>query len=265
MLCWSGGAVYFLYTVTKFIDSSLNYAPTNCTISQAQYTSDDVWDIYVNYSLPGNQVNYNNRLNNFDNNANYNVNQTLPCFYAIHDHSYIMAQAGSIDVGTVFELIFSIAMCIPVAIGVLLILFLILKGIITCSSGAWAALAEFAGDAKAKLISVFQRNRENSQNECDTTTPKKSIGSFIHGYVMAPVTYCKTAFQYAGSWMKAIFTWNKSKKDQSQDAYALEDQGSFTTRASSGFSFRSTKKLLSYSKSQRSDISNGTSVETRSL
>jgi hypothetical protein len=176
-----------------------------------------------------------------------------------------MARAGSIGVGTIFELIFAIAVCIPVAIGMLFVLFLTLKGVITCSSRAWAALAESAGDAKAKLISVFKRNPENSQNECDTTTPKRSIGSFIHGYVMAPVTYCKTAFQSAGSWMKAIFTWNKLKTDQSQDAYALEDQGSFTTTASSGFSFRSTKKLLSYSKSQRSDISNVTSVETRSL
>lgn len=270
VLWCSGGAVYFLYIVSKFIDVSLNHAPTNCTITQVRYSDDDGWEIYANYTLPGSQVNYNNYLQNPDDNANYNINQILPCFYAIHDHTYITARAGSIGVGTGFEMFFAIAMCIPVAIGVLFVLFLTLKGIKNCSSRAWAALTKSAGDAKTKLISVFKRNRITNQNEFVTTTPKRSIGSFIYGYIMVPITCCKSAFQAAASWMKALSTWNTSKKDQSHDAYALEDQGSFTTRASSGFSFRSTKKLLSYTKSQHSNISNGTSideasVETRSL
>jgi hypothetical protein len=253
MLCWSGGTIYFLYVAAKGLDSSLHYAPTNCTILDISRDSDDMVYMHANYTVPGNDYNYTSFMNNLDDNANYYIHETIPCFYALHDHSYVMAQVG-IRAGIIVMIVFAIIMSIPVAIGAV---FLLSIPVVIISP----SILKLAKSTRA----LFQRNHDDAQDNCNTSAPSRSVGSFIHGYLAVPVVYCKAAFGSTVSWLMARFARNNSNKTQPLDAYALEDQGSIKTRASTGHSFRSTKNLLSHSKSQRSEMSDQSSVETRSL
>lgn len=263
-LCWCAGTVYFLYTFANKLDGALHYAPTNCTILQFTYDSDDNLEISVNYTVPSNNFNYTSFMVNIDENKSYLLNSTIPCFYSLHNPSLVMAQPG-ITAGTIIGVVFAIIMCIPVAAGVLLLIGVPVILLIS-SIRKWAkSTAALAGNAMSNMSSSPNSQLDNSQDVRDAYTPaQSSILSIFHYYAMKPVGYCKVAFKSTTSWLAARFTWTRSSK-QGKDIYDLEDQGSYTTRASSGYSFKSTKKLLSHSKSQRSEISDQTSVETRSL
>ncbi|KAG2176097.1 hypothetical protein INT44_000576 [Umbelopsis vinacea] len=261
---WCGGAVYFLYEASKDLDSTLFYAPTNCTPVRFHYDSDDDLYVFANYTVPGNSFNYTTMLNHLDDNAIYSIGHTIPCFYALHDHSYVMAQVG-INAGTVVMMVFASIFCIPVAALAIFILSVPIFAMRPMISKLAVSSKAIASEAGTKLGTIFKRKPDVSQDNCDTSTPNRSIGSSVHGYLMAPVMYFKAAFGSMASWLKARFTRNDSSKDQLQDAYGLEDQGSLKSRASSGYSFRSNKKLLSHSKSMRSEASDQVSVETRSL
>ncbi|KAH8551676.1 hypothetical protein BGW37DRAFT_491868 [Umbelopsis sp. PMI_123] len=265
VLSWSATVCYFMYSLTKSIDTTLNHGSTNCTILDASYDSDDGWGIHVNYTVPGNSYNYTSWLGSTDDKANYHVNDTIPCYYALHDHSYVIASEEPVNGGTIFGLIVVSIFCTPVAIGVLFILFFLATVFVKQVKYALETSSKVVGNAAAKVSSIFKRTPDDTQNESDTSSQHRSIRSCIARYLMVPVTYCKEAFRNMTSWMMKKFTWTKSDLDQSKDAFALEDQESLSTRASSGYSYRSTKKLLSYSKSQRSDISDLVSIETRSL
>ncbi|KAI8579832.1 hypothetical protein K450DRAFT_300032 [Umbelopsis ramanniana AG] len=264
ILAWCGGTVYFMYAAAKDLDSSLHYAPTNCTITSMHYDSDNTLYMYANYTLPGNNFNSTAFVNNVDDNANYFVGQTLSCFYALHDHSYLMAQVG-VHAGVVVMMVFSTIMCIPVAIGAVFVLSMPVIIISPMVVKLAKSIKAFACETGVKMSTIFKRKPDNGQDNCGDSTPSRSIGSSVIGYLMLPVNYFKAALGSSASWLKAKFTRNKLGKGQQQDMYDLEDQGSLKSRASSGYSFRSSKKLLSHSKSQRSDMTDQSSVETRSL
>jgi hypothetical protein len=264
-LGWCGGAVYFLYAFANTLDGSLHYAPTDCTILQATYDSDDNLKIRVNYTVPGNNFNYTSYMVNLDDINFGDWNSTIRCFYSLHDPSLVMAQTG-ITTGTIIGFVFGILMCIPVAAGVL---FLICIPVVLFGNliRKWAKSTKApAGNAVSNTASSSNSQPGDIQDSRQTYTPPQwSIWSAFHYYAMKPVIYCKAVSKSATSWLEARLTWTRSSKKQAQDEYDLEDQGSCTTRASSGYSFRSTKKLLSYPKSQRSEICDQTSVETQSL
>ncbi|CAO3671988.1 unnamed protein product [Umbelopsis ramanniana] len=265
MLGWCGGTVYFLYTFANNLDGSLHYAPTNCTILQLSYDSDDNLKIRVNYTVPGNDFNYTSYMVNLDYNKSYQWNSTIPCFYSLHDPTLIMASTG-INSGTIIGLVVAILLCIPVAV---VALFLICAPVVLLGNliHKWAKSTKApAGNVVSNTASSSNSQPDDNQDSRNTyTQPQLSIWTVFHYYAMKPVVYCKAASKSTTSWLQARLTWTRSSKKQAQDMYDLEDQGSCTTRASSGYSFKSTKKLLSHSKSQRSDMTDQTSVETQSL
>jgi hypothetical protein len=265
MLGWCGGTIYFLYTFANNIDGSLHYDPTNCTILQLTYDSDNNLEILVNYTVPGNDFSYTSYMENLDYNKIYQWNSTIPCFYSLHDPSLVMAQTG-INAGIIIGIVVAILMCIPVAV---VALFLICAPVVLLGNliREWAKSTKaLAGNAVSNTAPGSNGQPGSSQDSRDTYTPPQwSIWNIIHYYAMKPVVYCKAASKSTTSWLGARLTWTRSSKKQAQDMYDLEDQGSCTTRASSGYSFKSTKKLLSHSKSQRSEMSDQTSVETQSL
>ncbi|KAI8578168.1 hypothetical protein K450DRAFT_200551 [Umbelopsis ramanniana AG] len=262
---WSAVMVWLLYGAAQSMDANLHNAPSNCTIVDTTVNSDGDSVVYVSYIIPGEHINRTNILHNTDDSGAYQVNETIPCFYALHDYSYVMETVHANDTGDVIFLIFTIIMCIPFAAGVLAIIFGAVyhtgRGALVVLKGFFQVISETA----TKVLTMLKTKQEKAHNECDTSASDRLKRNSIFSYFIIPVKNSKLAFGNIVSWLKARFAWNRLNTSQQQDVYSLEDQETFTTRTSSDFSFRSTKKLLSYSKSLRRDISDQNSIKTNSL
>ncbi|KAG2178352.1 hypothetical protein INT44_001502 [Umbelopsis vinacea] len=162
------------------------------------------------------------------------------------------------DAGNIAFLVFAIIFCAPFVAVVLLL----------TARKAWNVLKPFFQDISetaTKVVTMSKIKPEKAHNECDTSSSDSSKRNSISSHLIVPVEYSKSVFGNSISWLKARIAWSRLNTSQQQDAYNLEDQESCTTRASSNYSFRTTKKLLSYSKGLRGDASDQNSIETNSL
>ncbi|CAO3671984.1 unnamed protein product [Umbelopsis ramanniana] len=215
-----GLSIYFLYILSKDIDGALYHAGTNCTILDKWVDSDNFVYIHVNYTLPGNDFNTTSFLQRATIGDNFQVGEIIPCFYSLHDHSYIMAH---VDISAViaFGFIFAILMCIPAAV----VAYILLNVIVSFISSHLVPTMTMhpkalSDDVVTQLGPIYKGNPEDKQDNRKSTV----------------------------SWLRALFTWNRSRRARPQDMYALEDQNSFISEVGSDHSVGSTKELLSQPK-----------------
>ena len=217
---WSGASIYLLYIFSKDLDGALYHADTNCTIIDKWVDSDNGVYIHVNYTLPGNNFNSTRFLQRAVSGDNFQVGEIIPCFYSLHDHSYVMAHVD-IDALTAFGLILAILMCIPAAI----VTYILLNVIVSFISSHLVPTMTMhpkalSNDVLTQLGPIYKGNSDDKQDNSNSTV----------------------------SWLRALFTWNTSRRARPQDMYALEDQKSLILEAGSDVSVGCTEELLSQSK-----------------
>lgn len=255
---WTGTVLWGIYSTGLSIDASLHSLPTNCTILSIRWMDGNFMVLNVNFTTPGNAT-YTCSLDSVDQGAVYNVNQTIPCYYSVHHPGYATAVSGHVDGGTIAGMVISCLFAIPVVIVAVILIALIGRVAAALIYRAFKACAAVWGRIKNGVRDMFNR-RAKDPNELGTPNPRVSIWESLSKHILVPVNYCNRAFGNTLSRIKNTF--KRTKKD---NAYALEDQNSQLSRATSGNSFASTKKLVSSRNYQERETEDQISTETRSL
>jgi hypothetical protein len=213
-------SIFLLYIFSKDIDGALYHADTNCTILDKWVDGSGGVYIHVNYTLPGNDFNSTEWLQRAVGSCNFQVGETIPCFYSLHDHSYVMASVD-INIFVVIGFTLGILMCIPAAV----VAYILLNVIVSFISSHLVPTMTMhpkalSNDVVTQLGPIYEGNPDDKQDNSKPTV----------------------------SWLRALFTRNRSRRARPQDMYALEEQNSFISEAGSDYSDGSTTELLSESK-----------------
>ncbi|GAB5590085.1 hypothetical protein Unana1_04985 [Umbelopsis nana] len=254
------------------VDGNLHNAPTNCTIVSV-HDSDDGWDIWVTYPVPGHTSNYTSYLSNTDNSGTYFLNQTMACSYSTTHPEVVLINAHGVTGGTIFGLFITSLFTIPVAAvalafvaGILVVIYRTIRLIfLKCK---YALI-----DVKVRVTEHMTKtkNTEAFDDRLPNELPDehKPFLSTISGYMVIPLLYCRKITTSGYYWVLGLFQRTRKQKSQPKEVYDLEDQNSQISRATSAASsYRSTKQLLSSKNHQErdlGDLDDGISVETRSL
>jgi hypothetical protein len=129
---YTAGITYGLYAETKSIADLHPVRRTNCTIVDAQFTTDDnddKWTIHVNYMVPSDSdplqpTNETALLQGTDVNEHYSVNETLSCLVSIRKAHTVSLKSPKVDGDTSFLVFILCLAAIPIVVMVLYPIFI---------------------------------------------------------------------------------------------------------------------------------------------
>lgn len=242
---------YFLYKFSRTIDAYLHNAPTNCTILDPATYGSSMLGIYVDYTIPEN-INYTMQyLQNIDDKKSYIIGHIIPCFYALNDHTYIMAENDFDIQPTTTSLIL---VCISAILPTLVLICLLVASVILI--GQWLKMRlENAVRTIHELVTEdisLVKGKHVSPTENDIPISKNSTWTSLSRYSLMLMASCKMGIGATTLWVKAKFTQKKSDEPQYENVCDVEEKGNHKTRTSSDYSFESIEMLPPYSKSSSS-------------
>jgi hypothetical protein len=164
---YAAGITYGLYAETKSIADLHPVRRTNCTIVDAQFTTDDdddKWTIHVNYTVPSDSdhlqpTNATALLQGTDVNAHYSVNETLSCSVSIRKAHTVSLKSPKVDQNTSF---FVVILCLLAAIPIVII---VLSPILICG----AAVAGSSYKCSAGLFGSVKRKIKGPEHTTAST------------------------------------------------------------------------------------------------
>jgi hypothetical protein len=142
-----GAAIFGLYALTNSVNHQRHLERTNCTILDIRTVSAGAhpyWVIDVEYIAPSSfhrppNTTYSSSLDTHTN-ANYYVNQTLPCFVFAQDLGLVSFSHSAVNGTDVFGIIvLSILLNIPILIGVYYMLRFAMRGLIHAICAVYGA------------------------------------------------------------------------------------------------------------------------------
>lgn len=236
---------YFIYTYSRTIDAYLHNAPTNCTILDPATYGSSKSGIYVNYTIPEN-INYTMQyLQNTDDTKSYYIGHIIPCFYALHDHTYIMAEK---DFDIHHAVTALILVCIGAVLPTILLILLVLGAVIVIGELLKKGLQKVIGTIDELVTKSISRVRGTHVFPAETDIPKSknSTRDSSNCYSLMSIARWKMGIRAITLWLKAKFTQRKSNESQDGNFCNAQEIGADKTKAGSDYSFESIEMLPPY-------------------
>ncbi|KAI8578167.1 hypothetical protein K450DRAFT_200550 [Umbelopsis ramanniana AG] len=209
--------------MSKTIDANLHNAVTNCTIlDPATYSRSK--GIYVNYTIPGSSFNYTQYLHNTDDSKQYFIGHIIPCFYALNDHTYIMAE-NDINIEPIRNGL--IVVCIGALILVLIFVCLLVAAVVFVVHLFKIELKSAARTINEQVTRITSQLRRKlvTQHLNENTIAKASTGHSLSNYTNMLLVSCKMGIKATRSWMKTTFAQKRSKSSQFKYSYDVKETG----------------------------------------
>ncbi|KAI8578170.1 hypothetical protein K450DRAFT_248444 [Umbelopsis ramanniana AG] len=226
MTVWAAGSFYFLYSTATTVDNILQRAPTNCTVISVMAASKD-WNIHVTYPVPGQPDNFTALLGNTNANDMYTLNQTLSCFYSIHDYHEVVQFDDGLSVVYIVLLMMA---CVAGAIGLVGLLYAMVMAInfllIFFEVILW--IGGTVVNYVLEKIDPFLKYIAKPQEESTSATQKRSIFTTASYYLTIPAKYYQVA-------VGGIRIWIQARKSQPMDAYDMEEQATLIAHGHSDY------------------------------